>query len=281
MKKIGFIDYYLNEWHADNYPAWIEAVSDGKYKVCYCWGEIDCPHKGGMTNKEWAEKQGIELCSCEEEVIEKSDVLVVLAPDNPETHERLARRSLMSGKPTYVDKTFAPDFETAKRIFEIAEKHSTPCISTSALRFADEYKEIDVGKVTGIASIGSGKYEIYCIHQIEPMVMLLGTDVEYVEAVSVGGIDTFIVSYKSGVVFTATCINPGSPFQMSVNLNDNTSKMLTVESDVFANMIKTLIEFFETGKELIPHAETLAVIHIRDAFKKAHENPSEKIYLNS
>ena len=76
MKKIGFIDYYLNEWHADNYPAWIEAVSDGKYKVCYCWGEIDCPHKGGMTNKEWAEKQVIELCSCEEEVIEKSDVLV-------------------------------------------------------------------------------------------------------------------------------------------------------------------------------------------------------------
>ena len=24
MKKIGFVDYYLSEWHANNYPAWIE-----------------------------------------------------------------------------------------------------------------------------------------------------------------------------------------------------------------------------------------------------------------
>ena len=33
---------------------------------------------------------------------------------------------MLSGKPTYVDKTFAPDFETAKRIFEIAEKVGIP-----------------------------------------------------------------------------------------------------------------------------------------------------------
>ena len=25
MKTIGFIDYYLDEWHANNYPAWIRA----------------------------------------------------------------------------------------------------------------------------------------------------------------------------------------------------------------------------------------------------------------
>jgi hypothetical protein len=24
MKKIGFIDYFLDEWHAENYPQWIE-----------------------------------------------------------------------------------------------------------------------------------------------------------------------------------------------------------------------------------------------------------------
>lgn len=28
MKTIGFIDYYLSEWHANNYPAWIRQASE-------------------------------------------------------------------------------------------------------------------------------------------------------------------------------------------------------------------------------------------------------------
>ena len=27
--KIGFIDYYLDEWHANKYPAWIKEASNG------------------------------------------------------------------------------------------------------------------------------------------------------------------------------------------------------------------------------------------------------------
>ena len=27
MKKIGFVDYYISEWHANNYPAWIERIA--------------------------------------------------------------------------------------------------------------------------------------------------------------------------------------------------------------------------------------------------------------
>lgn len=27
MKKTGFIDYYLDEWHANNYPQWIRNMS--------------------------------------------------------------------------------------------------------------------------------------------------------------------------------------------------------------------------------------------------------------
>ncbi|MCF6175148.1 MAG: hypothetical protein L3J71_05240 [Victivallaceae bacterium] len=27
MKKIGFIDYHIDEWHANNYPKWIRESS--------------------------------------------------------------------------------------------------------------------------------------------------------------------------------------------------------------------------------------------------------------
>ena len=69
MIKIGFIDYYLDEWHANNYPAWIKEASEGEMEVCYCYGEIDAPN--GLTNAEWAEKFGVTLCSSIDEVIEK------------------------------------------------------------------------------------------------------------------------------------------------------------------------------------------------------------------
>ena len=38
MKKIGFVDYYISEWHANNYPAWIDALGCD-YKVTHAWAE--------------------------------------------------------------------------------------------------------------------------------------------------------------------------------------------------------------------------------------------------
>ena len=114
MKKIGFIDYYLDEWHANNYPDMIKKAYPGEFEVSYAFGLIDSP-KGGMTNRSWAEKNGITLCESIEELVEKRDYLIVLSPDNSEMHEELCKIPLKSGKNTFVDKTFAPTREIAER----------------------------------------------------------------------------------------------------------------------------------------------------------------------
>lgn len=126
-KKIGFIDYYLDEWHANNYPALIRETSGGELEVAYAYGMIDSPLPGGMTTDQWCEKYNIPRCLTIEELIEKSDCLLVLSPDNCEMHEQLCQLPLRSGKLTYVDKTFAPDKETAERLFALAEEYGTPC----------------------------------------------------------------------------------------------------------------------------------------------------------
>ncbi len=28
--KIGFVDYYIDEWHANNYPAWFAEINKGR-----------------------------------------------------------------------------------------------------------------------------------------------------------------------------------------------------------------------------------------------------------
>ena len=70
VKKIGFIDYYLDEWHANNYPAWIKEASNGEYEVAYAYGEIDSP-LGGRTTAAWCADMGVEQVESIDTLIEK------------------------------------------------------------------------------------------------------------------------------------------------------------------------------------------------------------------
>ena len=120
MKTIGFFDYYLSEWHANNYPAWIREINP-EFTVAYAWAELDVSPVDGVTTDEWCAKFGARRCGTIEEVCEKADFLIVLSPDNPERHLDYAKRVFPCGKPCYMDKTFAPDAETAKKIFALAK----------------------------------------------------------------------------------------------------------------------------------------------------------------
>ena len=143
MGKIGFIDYYISEWHANNYPKWFEMANQKlgtDFKLSYAWAEKDISPVDGVSTDEWCEKFGVERCGSIAELCEKSDCIVLLAPSDPQTHLEYAKQALLFGKPTYIDKTFAPDFNTAKEIFEIAQRYNTPFFSTSALRYASELK---------------------------------------------------------------------------------------------------------------------------------------------
>ena len=272
MIKIGFIDYYLDEWHANNYPNWIKEAAGEEMQVAFAYGEIDHP-SGGLTNKAWAEKNGITLCDSIDEVIEKSDVLCVLAPDNPETHERLSEKALKSGKITYIDKTFAPDLATAKRIFALADEYKTPAMTTSALRYADEYAELDSDNLDSAVSIGGGEPDVYVIHQIEPTVMLFGTDAVRVMNTATVHSPVYTVEFKSGKKVNMVCSKAYCSFMMTFNFKDGSNKFVTVKSDFFKNFIKNLIEFYKTGEVTIPHEQTLAVMAIREAVVKARNNP--------
>jgi hypothetical protein len=269
MKKVGFIDYFLDEWHANNYPKWLKEASNNEYQVVYCWGEIDSPRPGGMTNKDWAKNQGVELCATMEEVIQKSNVLCVLAPDNPETHERLTKLPLMSGKPTFIDKTFANDKATALRIFEIADKYGTPCITSSALRFADEYLNAKKEGIDSIISMSSGVFEIYCIHQIEPIVELLGCDAKRVKFIGTDNLPICIIEFDSGASSTFYCFKSGCPFQTYVNYDGGNCEVLNINSDFFKNEMLEIVKFYETSEIIVPHNQTIAIMAIREACIKS------------
>ena len=183
MIKVGFIDYYLDEWHANTAPKHLEEHSNGEVKVCFAYGEIANP-VNGTTSEQWCEKMGVEHCATIAEVIKKSDVLVVLAPDNCERKEDLCREALASGKPCFVDKPFGTDLASAKRMFAIAEKSGTPCYTCSSLRYAEEYSTVDRKAIKSlVAMTPQNSYDNYILHALEPAMMLMEEPAKRVSAV--------------------------------------------------------------------------------------------------
>lgn len=277
MKKIGFIDYYLDEWHANKYPDWIRAASGGTMEVAYACGMKDAER--GLSNAAWCEKHGVALRHTVEEVVAESDYLIVLSPDNPEHHEALAQLPLASGKPTYIDKTFAPDRATALRLFERAARHGTPMYSSSALRFATEYREAKRSGIETICSWGPGTFENYSIHQIEPIVSLMGTEAKRVMFIGTGIAPALLIEFKGGRQATMHHLGGDCPFTTAVAYASGSCRILKPESDFFQLFIQELVAFFETGRAPVPSDQTVAIITIIEYGLLAAQRPNEWVEL--
>ena len=276
MKKIGFIDYYLDEWHAVNYPNWIREEIRASGRECslsYAWAQTYRP--GGMNTAAWCDLYGLKALDSIDEVVEKSDYIIVLSPDNPEHHERLASIPLLSGKPVYIDKTFSPDLQSGVRIFEKAEKYSTPVFSSSALRFAKEFSEfpndiINKNTIDYMATCGAGNFKNYAVHQFEMIVSNMGIGAKKIKSLSTNNARSLIVDYSDGRRASMLQAN-NVPFQALLKTKDGEGTFISECSDIFVRLIREILNFFETGISPVPKIETLEIMALIESGNKALE----------
>jgi hypothetical protein len=274
MKKIGFIDFFLDEWHANNYPAWIKddvAASGRDVEVAYAWADTSRP--GELDTASWCKKFNVEALGSMEELVEKSDYIIVLSPDYTENKERLSRIPLMSGKPVYVDKTFSPDLKAGVRMFDLAAQFRTPMFSSSALRFTKELAGYPDNKVNRdslefVATLGPGTYQNYSVHQLEMIVLLMGPGATRVKSLSSEHGRLLVAEYPDGRRASMTQIQ-ATPFQLSLQLKGGEGVFIKDCSDIFTRMIHAMLDFFEDGKPAAPKEETLAIMALIEAGRKA------------
>ncbi|MFD2115093.1 Gfo/Idh/MocA family oxidoreductase [Paenibacillus yanchengensis] len=281
MKKIGFIDYYLDEWHANNYPKWIKeraAALGLSWTVAYAWADVD--KNDGLTTAEWCEQQQVMQVATIEQLVQLSDAIIVLSPDHPEHHERLSQLALQSGKPVYMDKTFAPDVATALAMFSLAERHQTPLFSSSALRFADEIQAAArdfTPQSIGYASMMSpGKYSNYAVHPFEMVVTLMGTDIKRIKCHANEWGRQFIVAFHDGRQATVEQ-TASATFQATMATKTGEGQHIAQCSHMFENLIDAILQFFETPIVPVPKEETVVIMALIEAGSKALKQPDQWI----
>lgn len=221
-----------------------------------------------------ADSFGVELLGSIDEVVEKSDVLIVLSPDNPERHWELCQKPFRSGKRVYVDKTFAPSKKIAEDLVKLAEENNTPFFSSSALRFSDELTTLGRENIAFINSRGPGDFDTYAIHQIEPITMLMGAEATRVMAVGAGMHQTVVIAFKGGRSAVMSHYGwSGVDFNMTVSYADGSTTVVPALSNSFPNFIKAMCDFFRTGEIKAAHEDTVAIMGIIEAGNKAIANP--------
>ncbi|MBR6737727.1 MAG: hypothetical protein IKL82_05140 [Clostridia bacterium] len=279
MKTIGFIDYFIDEWHANEYPNFIKAYNEKNgtdFVVKYVWAETNNPN--GITTEKWCEKYGAIKCDSIKELCKKADFIMLLAPSNPEKHLEYAKQMFECKRGGYIDKTFAPDYETAVKIFELAKENGVEFFTSSALRYATELDEY-AGKAKTLFVMGSGgNYEEYIIHMIEMTVKMMGFGASSVKYNGYNDQRWLDINYADGR-HAKILQSPFFPFAFSATIEGKNTEFITVNSPFFDNLIADVLRYFEEGTLSFNPEETLEVMRLRGYAIKATKTPNVEIEI--
>ena len=266
MKKIGFVDFYLSEWHANNYPVWIKEACEktgDEFEVKYAYAEEYVSPVTGENTDEWCKKFGVTKCETLEELCKLSDYIIVLAPSNPEKHLAYAEEVLKYGKNTYIDKTFAPDYATAEKIFELGEKYGTRFFSSSALRYSKALEGLEGAQ--NVTTFGGGSnFEEYAVHQAEMVIATLCERATSVRVEKQG--KQYITAVKlTGGKLATMIYSPSLPYAIAAEDESGETAYRATAPGHFQNLIADILNFFKTGEKSFDSRQTLEVMKLREA----------------
>lgn len=272
MKRIAFIDHNLENFHANVYLKLLQTdLKKRGFTVTACYGTQQKP------SREWATKNNIPYFTNLQALNETVDHYIVLAPSNPETHFTLCQKVFPFGKPTYVDKTFAPNFKTAQKIFALADKHKVPMQTTSALRYTEVQ---DYAQTIGqknikhmITWVAGGSFGEYAVHPIELFVSCMGANIKrLMRRGTKNQIQLLLDLTNNRTAIVNVFPKTRTPYAASVTTNEETKYFAIDTSEIFRNTASAILDLFETGKPNINHKESLMIRRIQDVAeqKRSH-----------
>ena len=181
-------------------------------KISYIYGADD-PAECARLCDEF----GLEECASEEEVIAKSDAVVVTYRKGSE-HYAPVMKAIRAGKPVFNDKPFAANLREAEEIAALARELNVPLTGGTNLKGLPELPAIkeSIGPgstvVISFAADPASEYDgywFYGIHAAELCVQLCGEDFTWVQAFENHGVVVSHVNYPDRLCVLVTAPQSG------------------------------------------------------------------------
>ena len=265
-RRVGFVDLRLDNFHADIYLKHMRGeLAHRGFDVTACWGMQDA------ESRAWAQANSVPYIDDQREMDSLVDFYCVLAPVNPEAHLELCRRVFPFSKPTYVDKTFAPNTAIAREIFALADRHGVAMQTTSALRYtaAQQFvREVGREQVRHVIAWAPGRsFEEYGVHCVEMVVSCLGPGATRLMRRGRADQIELDIDFTDGRTANAFLYmnKHRMPYAASVTTSVATRYFAVDSSRLFVDMASAMLDFFESGVPNIDRNESLTVRRILDA----------------
>lgn len=126
---------------------------------------------------------------------------------------------------------------------------------------------------------GPGPLSQYSLHQIEPILSLMGPDVKQVCFTGTEALPALTLEYGDGRRAHFSHHGWDCPFAMTLDKKDETTQRVEIVSDYFHRFMEEMARFFLGAEPQVPHRDTIAVIAVREAVLKASGQPGQWVNL--
>ena len=263
QKRIGFVDYNLDNFHARVYLEALRGpLASRGFEIFGATAVL------GDPSQSWAASKELRYFDSIDELAEQVDYIAILAPSNPEQHLNLCRSVFPHKKTTFVDKTFAPNFETAEEIFRLADQFGVAVQTTSALRNTNVQQRVHQlasPLQSMLITAGGSSFAEYGIHPVELAISCLGP--EALTLMRIGSLDhpQFILEFTGNrtaiIDFNETIDIPFS----ALLITSEGHELVVVDTEtLFIDAASAILDFFEAASSQIDSQESLMIRRILD-----------------
>ncbi|MGJ5815506.1 Gfo/Idh/MocA family protein [Paludibaculum fermentans] len=256
-------------------------LAGARVVAAYKGGSSDIKESSSRVDKfaeELSTKYGVELTPDIATLLTKVDAVLLESVDGRKHLEQF-RQIVKAGKPVFIDKPLASSLADAREIARLARENNVKWFSASVLRFSDVLPALKVDGLNGVYAWGPGPLEEhhqlslswYGVHTVETLFTMLGRGCEEVTFTASDDADVVTGKWKDGRIGTIRVIRPYSAFGVTAF---SPKAIKTNEKDLYTgyqNLVKEIIQFFQTGKAPIDEQETLEMFAFMDAAQRSKE----------
>ncbi len=205
-------------------------------------------------------------------------VLVIDDTGGGATHADLARPFIEANTPTFIDKPMTLDLHEAIELFDLAEQHNTPLMSSSALRYAVEVADLqrrlpNLGEISSIVSVGPGDWYYDGIHAVEMYQTVVGQGALWVYRHAFDQRDVTVVGYADRpTVVVETLRDASYVFHLVVYGSDGYDQCAVTDTQAFyTRLMAAVLDMVQNGRSPVSREQTLEVLGVLHAGLRSAE----------
>ncbi|MBM3460271.1 MAG: hypothetical protein FJX77_17260 [Armatimonadetes bacterium] len=265
MIRVGLVDHHLNNFHANKFVQLLHGP------LAELGARVVCAWESDPVGEDWCARTGIARVGSAEAAAESCDAVMVLAPDNVETHRVLCSRVFPAGRPVFVDKYLAPTTEDARAILAEADRYNVNLYSSSSLRFAMEHRELwkPGMRPSEAFARGMGDWMGYGVHTVALLQASLGSGAARVLDSGSSHASVVTVEYRDGRrgwIEVREAANQWEVFPWTFGFRDGERYVTGTVRDYegfYSNLMREVVSFFGTqaappGRDAM--VETVAIL---------------------